>query len=123
LRFTPDEAAVFLRETMNLPLTAAEERVRDFSNPVFMDMISAYQASIWRAQGDQAATTWLHDHCASLEQPLLLPLEKEYVTLVRLMIDAQQYDQALISIERLVAFVHTRDKYLELIRAVTNQPK
>jgi LuxR family transcriptional regulator, maltose regulon positive regulatory protein len=88
-------------------LALAEERVRDFFNPVFMATISAYRANIWHAQGDQAAKTWLHAHYASLEQPLLLPREKENVTLVRLMIDAQQYDQALAAIERLVAFAHT----------------
>ena len=78
-------------------LALAEERVRRFANPAFMATIAAHRASIWRAQGNQAFLAWLNDGHPPAEDPLTAVRDKEYVTLVRGLIDAGFGRQLLLS--------------------------
>jgi LuxR family transcriptional regulator, maltose regulon positive regulatory protein len=87
-------------------LALAEERVHRFANPAFMATIAAHRASIWRAQGNHAFIAWLNDRHPRSEEPLTAVRDKEYVTLVRGLIDTNQVSVALRWIDRLAAFAH-----------------
>jgi LuxR family maltose regulon positive regulatory protein len=87
-------------------LALAEDRVRRFANPAFKATIAAHRASIWRAQGNQAFLAWVNDHHPPSEEPLTAVREKEYVTLVRGLIDTNQFSAALPWLDRLAAFAH-----------------
>jgi len=87
-------------------LALAEDRVRRFANPAFMATIAAHRASIWRAQGNQAFLAWLNDRHAPSEDPLTAVRDKEYMTLVRGLIDTKEFSAALSWIDRLAAFAH-----------------
>jgi LuxR family maltose regulon positive regulatory protein len=85
-------------------LALAEERVRRFANPAFVAIIAAHRASIWRAQGSPAFTVWLNDRHPPSEERLTAVHDKEYVTLVRGLVDTNQVSAALSWIDRLAAF-------------------
>jgi len=87
-------------------LALAEDRVRQFANPAFVATIAAHRASIWRAQGNQAFLAWLNDGHPPSEDPLTAVRDKEYVTLVRGLIDTKEFSAALSWIDRLAAFAH-----------------
>jgi LuxR family maltose regulon positive regulatory protein len=88
-------------------LALVEDRVRRFANPAFTATIAAHRASIWRAEGNQAFLSWLHDRYQLPEEPLTAVREKEYVTLVRGLIDTNQFSAALRWIDRLAAFARS----------------
>jgi LuxR family maltose regulon positive regulatory protein len=71
-----------------------------------MATIAAHRASIWRAQGNPAFIAWLDDRRLLSEDPLTAVRDKEYVTLVRGLIDTHQVSAALRWIDRLAAFAH-----------------
>jgi LuxR family maltose regulon positive regulatory protein len=85
-------------------LALAEEHVRRFANPAFMATIAAHRASIWRAQGNPAFSTWLNDRLPTSEAPLTAVRDTEYLTLVRGLIDTHQVPAALGLLDRLAAF-------------------
>jgi LuxR family transcriptional regulator, maltose regulon positive regulatory protein len=85
-------------------LALAEDRVRRFDNPVFMDTIAAHRASMWRAQGSPSFQTWLDTHQQRLEDPLTFVREKEYETLIHGLIDTNQAAAALSAVDRLEDF-------------------
>jgi LuxR family transcriptional regulator, maltose regulon positive regulatory protein len=91
-------------------LALAEERVRRFGNPVFTDTIVAHRASIWRTQGDPRFAGWLAEQLQRPHTTLTAARDREYVTLVRGLIDADQLTAALGWIERLEAFAARTDR-------------
>jgi LuxR family maltose regulon positive regulatory protein len=88
-------------------LARAEERLRRFANPVFLDTIAAYRASIWRAQADPAFVTWLRAHRMAVNVHQAEVRDKEYVTRIRGLIDTGQGEAALELIAELAAFART----------------
>jgi LuxR family maltose regulon positive regulatory protein len=91
-------------------LALAEDHVRRFANPAFIATIAAHRASIWRAQGNHAFTAWLNERHPPVEEPLTAVRDKEYVTLVRGLIDTNQVSAALRWIDRLAAFAHDTNR-------------
>ena len=65
-------------------------------------VVEAWQARLWVWQGNRwAATHWLEEHGLSIEDELGYPREFEHITLVRVLIALDRYDEAVELLERL----------------------
>lgn len=104
-------------------LALAEERLRPFPNAVFVDAIAAHRAAIWRAAGDPAFLTWLHERRQPVDVRQAGVRDKEYLTHIRGLIDTGQSVAALELIDRLAAFARAMGRVrgevdLHVLRAV-----
>jgi len=70
--------------------------------PVVQDTLETTQVRLWLAQGNlTAAKSWTNRRCLNIDDHLYFPQENLYITLARVLIADQAYEQALALLERM----------------------
>ena len=90
--------------------------------PITQDTLETTQVRLWLAQGNiTAAKSWAKGRCLNINDHLYFPQEILYITLARVLIADQVYEQALALLERMAQPAQDAGRNGRLIEILVQQ--